>query len=81
MCLAVPMRLVFVRDEFLGTAELDGVSYDVNLSLVDEPVVGDFLIVHAGFAIEKLDQDEADARLALFSQMAAGVDDEPDVPR
>lgn len=81
MCLAVPMRLVSVQEDVLGVAELDGVSYEVNLSLVDEPQVGEFVIVHAGFAIEKLDRDEADARLALFQQMARGVADSMDPDR
>ncbi len=68
MCLAVPMCLVEVRAPGSGVAELDGARYDVNLSLVEEPAVGDYLIVHAGFAIEKLDREEADARLALFKE-------------
>jgi len=53
-----------------GRVELDGVSYRVDLSLIEHPALGDFVIVHAGFAIEKLDRDEADARLALFDELA-----------
>ena len=70
MCLAVPMQLTEVRDA-TGVAELDGARYDVNLSLVESPQVGDYVIVHAGFAIEKLDVAEAEARLQLFAEWAA----------
>ena len=71
MCLAVPMQLTEVRDGAGGVAELEGARYDVNLSLVEAPQVGDYVIVHAGFAIEKLDVEEANARLQLFADWAA----------
>ena len=70
MCLAVPMKLVDVRDDATGVADLDGVRHAVNLSLVADPRTGDYVIVHAGFAIEKLDQAEADSRLTLFEELA-----------
>jgi hydrogenase expression/formation protein HypC len=70
MCLAVPMKLIELKDPQKGVTELEGTRYDVDLSLVADAEVGDFLIVHAGFAIEKLDREEADARLKLFSEMA-----------
>jgi len=70
MCLAVPMKIIQVSGDGWGTVDLDGARYDVNLSLVEEPRVGEYVIVHAGFAIEKLDDAEADARLALFEDMA-----------
>ena len=68
MCLAVPMQVVELDADGGGTVELEGSRYAVNLSLVDQPKVGDFVIVHAGFAIEKLDEEEANQRLALFDQ-------------
>lgn len=70
MCLAVPMRLIELGDTDTATAELEGVRYQVNVSLVEEPAVGDYLIVHAGFAIEKLDEEEAKSRIALFEELA-----------
>jgi hydrogenase expression/formation protein HypC len=70
MCLAVPMKVETIGENLLGRVQLDGARYEVDLSLVDDPAVGDFVIVHAGFAIEKLDPTEADARLDLFRQMA-----------
>lgn len=71
MCLAVPMKLIEIDDEQSGIAELEGVRYQVNTSLVEEPIVGDYLIVHAGFAIEKLDEEEANNRIRLFEELAA----------
>jgi len=59
-----------------GVTELEGTTYDVDLSLTPGVQLNDFVIVHAGFAIEKLDAQEADARLALFEQMAASFNAE-----
>jgi hydrogenase expression/formation protein HypC len=73
MCLGVPMKILEVRDLESGTVELEGVAYTVNLSLLEDPKPGEYVIVHAGFAIERLDQDEADRRIALFQELAASV--------
>ena len=70
MCLAVPMILVEKNTASAGVVELDGARCDVDLSLTPDAAVGDYLVVHAGFAIERLDRDEADARLQLFADMA-----------
>lgn len=70
MCLAVPMRITELLDQGSGVCELEGVSCNVDLSLIEDPRVGEFVIVHAGFAIEKLDTDEADTRLKLFQELA-----------
>lgn len=69
MCLAVPMRLVALSDDGTGVAELDGARHTVDLALLESVAVGDYVIVHTGFAIERLDQQEADARLELFRQL------------
>ncbi len=70
MCLAVPMKLIEVTDDAMsGVADLDGARTKVNLSLIDEPTLGDFLIVHAGFAIERLDEEEANTRLDMFDEL------------
>jgi hydrogenase expression/formation protein HypC len=74
MCLAVPMRITELRGAS-GVAELDGARHVVDLSLLDTPRVGDCVIVHAGYAIERLDEDEADARLRLFDALAANQAD------
>jgi len=74
MCLAIPMRLVAVHADGAGVAEVDGVKRSVSLLLLETPRVGDHVIIHAGFAIERLDETEVHERLALFRQMAQAWD-------
>jgi hydrogenase expression/formation protein HypC len=69
MCLAIPMKLV-ERREFEGTAELRGVRRQVGLMLCPEAAVGDFVLVHAGYAIGTVDADEAEKTLRLFDELA-----------
>ncbi len=71
MCLAVPARITALLPGGLAKAEVGGITKDVNLSLVDDITVGDYVIVHVGFALAKLEPDEAEATLALFAE--AGV--------
>jgi len=70
MCLGVPMMLTAVSDARRGSAELGGVQYEIDLSLIDDPQPGQYVIVHAGFAIERLKEADAQERLALFAQLA-----------
>ena len=69
MCLAVPAKLISKRDG-LGLVELGGVEREVSLMLTPEAEVGQYLIVHAGFAINVMDEEEAGATLALLNEMA-----------
>ena len=73
MCLAVPMKLVEIRDTNTGVADLDGVRHDVNLALIETPAIGDYLVVHAGFAIERLNQQEAELQLQFFAELAGAT--------
>ncbi len=71
------MRLLETADDGrTGTALLGDVRYTVDLSLLEEAKPGQYLIVHAGFAIERLDEKEAKERIALFRELAAGSSDE-----
>ena len=70
MCLAVPMQITAIEPDGSGVAELEGSRYAVDLSLIDNPRPGDYVIVHAGFAIEKLDEQEAAERIGLFEELA-----------
>lgn len=69
MCLAVPMKLV-ERAEELGVVELDGVRREVSLQLQPEARLGDFVLVHAGYAIGIVDATEAEETLSLLREMA-----------
>lgn len=67
MCLAIPMLLTS-RGEFEGTAELGGVSRRIGLLLCPEALVGEHVLVHAGYAIGRIDREEAAATLALIDE-------------
>jgi len=79
MCLAVPMKLIEVHDDGTGIADIDGARRDVNLTLIEKPELGHYVIIHAGFAIEKLDENEANERIKLFEEIAR-TDTENKVP-
>lgn len=68
MCLAVPAQLVQVN-EFVGTVALTGVTRDVNLMLVPEAKVGDWVLVHAGCAVQIVDEEEAKATMDAFREL------------
>ncbi len=68
MCLAVPMRVVEIKGS-QASADLGGVKRWVNLALLEDVKTGDYIVVHAGFAIQKLDQKEAEKTLAVLQEM------------
>lgn len=70
MCLALPALVVEKRDGDQALVDLGGVRKSVSLALVPEAVVGDYVIVHVGFAIGVLDADEAQHTLDLFAGLA-----------
>ncbi|MCM8769697.1 MAG: HypC/HybG/HupF family hydrogenase formation chaperone [Candidatus Omnitrophica bacterium] len=69
MCLAVPMKVVTVKDGE-AVVELGGVRRKIQIGLVDNVRRGDYVIVHAGFAIQKLDVKEARKTLQVLKQLA-----------
>ena len=69
MCLAVPMRIIEI-DGTRAKAEVGGVLYQANLDFLSDVKVGDYIIVHAGFAIEKLDEIVALDNLAAWQEVA-----------
>lgn len=69
MCLAVPMKVLSI-DGDLAEVDQAGVRLKVNLMICDQrPELGDFVIVHAGFAIRRIDPDEAQESLRLFEEL------------
>lgn len=67
MCLAVPLKLVEINNK-IGTIESGGIQRKVNLSLVENPKRGDFVVVHAGFAISIMNQEEAEKTLDIIRE-------------
>jgi hydrogenase expression/formation protein HypC len=78
MCLAVPGQIVDLVDESveLASVEIAGVRRTVNVGLLDDPAPGDWVLVHVGFAISRVDEEEARATLALLEQMGAEYETE-----
>ncbi len=75
MCVGIPMKLVAIEGE-LGTVEAAGVEREVGLALLEHPRIGDYVLVHAGYAIEQIDPEEAQETLALLRE-AGLLDPEP----
>jgi len=67
MCLAVPMKLI-KKDEACGVVEVGGIEREVSLALVPEASLGDHLLIHAGFAIAVIDEEEARETLKLVRE-------------
>jgi hydrogenase expression/formation protein HypC len=72
LCLAVPARLVERHDE-AGVIELGGLRRTISLALTPEAKVGDYVIVHAGFAISVLDEEQASETLRLLAELASAI--------
>jgi hydrogenase expression/formation protein HypC len=71
MCLAIPARVVALPEPDAALVEVDGVRKKISLALVDGVGVGDYVIVHVGYALTRLDPEEAERTLALFAQSEA----------
>jgi hydrogenase expression/formation protein HypC len=72
MCLALPARITEIHDDDTATVTLGGVRKQVSLALIEDAAVGDYVIVHVGYALSKLDPVEAERTLALLTSLDAG---------
>jgi len=70
MCLAIPSKIVKIEDN-MGVIDIEGVQKEVSLLLIEDPRIGDYVIVHAGFAIQKIDEAEANESLKILREMAS----------
>ena len=68
MCLAIPMRISELNEDNMATVDVLGVTRSVSLDLTPAAQVGDFVLVHAGFAIEVVDEQFAQETLDLIKQ-------------
>ena len=73
MCLAIPSKIVKIENN-MATIDVDGVRREASLLLLEDAQVGDYVIVHAGFAIQKIDETAAMETLELLREAAALVD-------
>jgi hydrogenase expression/formation protein HypC len=68
MCLAIPAKVIKIEGKS-ATVEIGGVSKQINIELIDKVKLGDYLIVHTGFALQKLDEKEANITLSILKEM------------
>lgn len=71
MCLAIPARVVELKEDGRAMVDLGGIRKGIDVSLVGDVIVGEYVIVHVGFAIGRIDAQEAERTLAMFGEMAA----------
>lgn len=76
MCLAIPAQVIELKDDGLATVDILGVTRDISIDLTPQAGVGDFVLVHAGFAIEVVDPEYAQETLDLVKQFPELVADE-----
>ena len=69
MCLAVPLQIETINENQTASVKQGSSLLEVDVSLLSDVAVGDFVIVHAGYAIEVLELDEAEARLDMFDTL------------
>ena len=69
MCLAIPVRIESIENDDTAMADIGGLRKAINISLVTDIKPGDYVILHVGFALKKLDEDEAQKTLAMISDI------------
>ena len=72
MCLAVPAKIIEL-DNHMAKVEVGGLSRDASMMLLPDAVIGDYVLIHAGFAISLVDEDEALETIRLFDDMTDGL--------
>lgn len=77
MCLAIPAQVVALHADARATVDLAGVQKEISLALVDDVAVGDYVIVHVGYALNTLDPEEAEQTLALMAEAGLLARPEP----
>jgi len=75
MCLAIPAEVTEILDGEMARVSLDGVGKEISIALTPDVAVGDFVIIHVGYALSKIDKEEAERTMALLAE--AGLISEP----
>ena len=70
MCLAIPAKVIKLKND-MGTVDMEGVQREVSMLLLQDVKIGDYVIVHAGFAIHQVDPEEAKESLKVLYELAA----------
>ena len=77
MCLGIPSKIINIRDNSRATIDVYGAQRDISIMLLEDEVrIGDYVLVHAGFAIQKLQEDIAKETLGLFDEYLKATEKE-----
>ena len=68
MCLAIPAQIVELLPDHMAKVSAGGVTRAVSLALIDDPQIGDYVLLHVGYALHKISTEEAEATLALMAE-------------
>jgi len=68
MCLGIPAKVIEIKEDNTGKVDYLGTKIKVNFSLIEDVKIGDYVIIHAGFAISKLDEKEAQETFSLLRE-------------
>lgn len=74
MCLALPLQIIQLLDQQRAVVQLGGIQKEISTALLESVSVGEYVIVHVGYALARLDEAEAQKTLGLFSEMLQGSD-------
>ncbi len=77
MCLAIPAEVVRLLPGEMAVVSLDGVAKEISVALIEDLRLGDYVIVHVGYALAKVDPEEAKETLAMLRQLGACASGEP----
>ena len=69
MCLALPAKILALHEADMATVDVGGVRKEIYIGLVGEVGVGDYVIIHVGYALSRVDEDEAQKTLAIFAEI------------
>ncbi|WP_027533029.1 HypC/HybG/HupF family hydrogenase formation chaperone [Bradyrhizobium sp. WSM3983] len=70
MCLAIPAEVTKLLPDEMAVASIDGVSKEVSVALIEDLAVGDYVIIHVGYALTKINPDEARRTLELMRELS-----------
>jgi hydrogenase expression/formation protein HypC len=70
MCLAIPARVIELLPDEMARVSLDGVVVNASMALIEDVAIGDYIVLHVGYALAKIDEDEASRTLELLREAA-----------
>lgn len=69
MCLAIPGHIIKIKNKSVAVIDFNGIKKNVSIEMINEPKIGDYVLVHAGFAIDKIESSEAQERIAIYKEL------------